>query len=199
MAVITVSKIQVRSGLQEDLPALDTGEFGWCVDTQRLYVGKGTLAEGAPIVGVTEILTEYSIGSISTTIAQVSANIALLNGILANVGSVVGNLSTITTRIFNNQANLVNIGNVTINSSTSQIVNYNITRNNAVRVGVIRVSSYQGIVVYDDEYTETTDTGVTLFFTGNTATEISTLGYISTNTGDSGNITYNFQTLQTVS
>jgi hypothetical protein len=64
MAVLEVAKIQVRSGLYEDLPALDTGEFGWCVDTQQLFIGKGTLAEGAPETGVTEIITEYTVASI---------------------------------------------------------------------------------------------------------------------------------------
>jgi hypothetical protein len=57
MAVIQISKIQVRRGLQEDLPQLASGEFGWSVDTQRLWIGNGTLVEGAPQIGNTEILT----------------------------------------------------------------------------------------------------------------------------------------------
>lgn len=57
MAVIQISKIQVRRGLQENLPQLAGGEFGWSVDTQRLYIGNGTITEGAPAVGNTEILT----------------------------------------------------------------------------------------------------------------------------------------------
>jgi hypothetical protein len=35
-------------------------ELGWAVDQRRLYIGNGTLAEGAPVVGNTEILTEFS-------------------------------------------------------------------------------------------------------------------------------------------
>ena len=50
----------VRSGLEEDLPQLDKGEFGYAVDSRRLYIGNGAVAEGAPIAGVTEILTEFS-------------------------------------------------------------------------------------------------------------------------------------------
>lgn len=60
MAVIQISKIQVRRGLQTNLPQLASAEFGWSVDERRLYIGNGTLAEGAPTVGNTEILTEYT-------------------------------------------------------------------------------------------------------------------------------------------
>ena len=57
MAVIQISKIQVRRGLEENLPQLAGGEFGWSVDTQKLYIGNGTLSEGAPEIGNTEIVT----------------------------------------------------------------------------------------------------------------------------------------------
>jgi hypothetical protein len=57
MAVIQISKIQVRRGLQENLPQLASGEMGWSVDERRLWIGNGTLVEGAPETGNTEILT----------------------------------------------------------------------------------------------------------------------------------------------
>jgi hypothetical protein len=60
MAVIQISRIQVRRGLQEDLPQLASGEFGWSVDQRRLWIGNGTLQEGAPSIGNTEILTNNS-------------------------------------------------------------------------------------------------------------------------------------------
>jgi hypothetical protein len=60
MAILQISRIQVRRGLQQDLPQLASGEFGWSVDKRKLYIGNGTLDEGAPTVGVTEILTQYS-------------------------------------------------------------------------------------------------------------------------------------------
>lgn len=60
MAVIQISKIQVRRGLQDNLPQLASGEMGWSVDEQRLWIGNGTLAEGAPETGNTEILTATS-------------------------------------------------------------------------------------------------------------------------------------------
>lgn len=199
MAVITVSKIQVRSGLQEDLPALDTGEFGWCVDTQRLFIGKGTLAEGAPVTGVTEILTEYSVGLINVSIDAVNANIANLNATVANLTSILGNLQLTTVQILDNQSSIVNIGNVSVNSLSSQIINYNITRNTAVRIGSIRVTNYAGTnVVFEDDYSETATTGTVLYFTGNVLSGNAVLGYTTTSTGINGNLTYSYTDLRTI-
>jgi hypothetical protein len=61
MAVVQISKIQVRKGkkLQTGIPQLSGGEFAWAVDTQELYIGNGSVTEGAPLVGNTKILTEY--------------------------------------------------------------------------------------------------------------------------------------------
>lgn len=60
MAVIQISKIQIRRGLAtaEGLPQLASGEMGWALDQQRLFIGNGSVAEGAPAVGNTEVLTE---------------------------------------------------------------------------------------------------------------------------------------------
>ena len=60
MAIVQISRIQQRKGLQIDLPQLAGGELGWSVDERRLYIGNGTLQEGAPVIGNTEILTEFS-------------------------------------------------------------------------------------------------------------------------------------------
>ena len=60
MAITQISQITVRKGLQQDLPQLAGGEFGWAIDTQQLYIGNGTLAEGAPALGVTQIVTTGS-------------------------------------------------------------------------------------------------------------------------------------------
>lgn len=66
MAVIEIAKIQVRRGQanQTGLPQLDSGEFGWAVDTQKLYIGNGSIDEGAPTVGNTEILTEHTVSNL---------------------------------------------------------------------------------------------------------------------------------------
>ena len=184
MAVLEVAKIQVRSGLQENLPALDTGEFGWCVDTQRLFIGKGTLAEGAPMVGVTEILTEYSIGLINVGLVALEANVATLT-------SIVGNLTPQTLTLLNNTT--ANIAAITIPSTDSQIISYNITRNTAIRIGSIKVTNLAGSVASDDDYSETAVTGVTLSFGSNANAVV--LGYTTTNTGDNATLTYVFQNL----
>lgn len=60
MAVIQISRIQHRRGLEQDFPQLASAELGWSLDTRRLFIGNGTILEGAPTEGVTEILTEYS-------------------------------------------------------------------------------------------------------------------------------------------
>lgn len=60
MAILQISRITNRKGLQENVPQLAGAELGWAVDSRRLYIGNGTLQEGAPVVGNTEILTEFS-------------------------------------------------------------------------------------------------------------------------------------------
>ena len=61
MAIVQISRITQRKGLAQDLPTpLAGAELGWATDTRQLYIGNGTLADGAPIIGNTEILTEFS-------------------------------------------------------------------------------------------------------------------------------------------
>jgi hypothetical protein len=60
MAIVQISRIQIRRGLNQDLPQLASAEMGWSLDTQQLYIGNGTTQEGAPSTGVTEILTQRS-------------------------------------------------------------------------------------------------------------------------------------------
>ena len=61
MAVIQISKIQQRRGQKNlyGIPQLSSGELAWAVDTQELFIGNGSLAEGAPYVGNTKVLTEH--------------------------------------------------------------------------------------------------------------------------------------------
>jgi len=60
LAIVQISQITNRKGLQIDLPQLAGAELGWSTDTRQLYIGNGTLADGAPVIGNTEILTEFS-------------------------------------------------------------------------------------------------------------------------------------------
>lgn len=61
MAVVQISRIQIRRGKANSgtgFPQLASGELGWAIDTQELYIGNGSVSEGAPAVGNTKILTE---------------------------------------------------------------------------------------------------------------------------------------------
>lgn len=64
MAVVQISKIQHRRGRVNSggsgLPQLASGELGWAIDEQKLYIGNGSVSEGAPYVGNTEVLTEHT-------------------------------------------------------------------------------------------------------------------------------------------
>jgi len=62
VAVVQISRIQIRRGQKNQgsgLPQLASGEFGWAIDTQELYIGNGSVAEGAPQVGNTKVITEH--------------------------------------------------------------------------------------------------------------------------------------------
>jgi hypothetical protein len=72
MAVTQISRIQHRRGLEQDLPQLASAELGWSIDTRQLYIGNGTLSEGAPTEGVTRILTQYDIDDITSNLAFVN-------------------------------------------------------------------------------------------------------------------------------
>ena len=61
MAVVSISRIQIRRGRKNEgsgLPQLAGGELAWAVDTQEMFIGNGSVAEGAPFVGNTKLLTE---------------------------------------------------------------------------------------------------------------------------------------------
>jgi hypothetical protein len=46
MADTRISKIKVRQGNFADLPLLDSGEFGYALDTQRLFIGNSQINVG---------------------------------------------------------------------------------------------------------------------------------------------------------
>ena len=62
MAVVQISKIQIRRGKKNSttgVPQLSSGELAWAVDSQELYIGNGSVAEGSPAVGNSKVLTEH--------------------------------------------------------------------------------------------------------------------------------------------
>ena len=60
MAILQLSRITHRKGLAEDIPQLAGAELGWVVDERKLYIGNGEIVDGAPVIGNTEILTEFT-------------------------------------------------------------------------------------------------------------------------------------------
>jgi hypothetical protein len=60
MAVYQIARIQVRRGQANQgtgIPQLASGEIAWAIDAQELYIGNGSVSEGAPAVGNTRLLT----------------------------------------------------------------------------------------------------------------------------------------------
>jgi hypothetical protein len=180
MAVIQISKVQVRRGLQENLPTLSSGEFGWSVDQRRLYIGNGTLAEGSPTTGVTEIITSVQLGNLQSNITLLESNVSALNYAVGTPGQTIALLDNTTANT-----------NVRVESSTTNMVDYQISRGTDYRVGQLKVSQYNGTagtVVYEDDYTETASVGVTWGFTANANAVV--LQYTTSSTGDNAEFKY---------
>lgn len=59
MAIVQISKIQVKTGNIADLPQLSPGEFGYATDSQQLFIGNDPNVVGS-IPDNTEILTGTS-------------------------------------------------------------------------------------------------------------------------------------------
>jgi hypothetical protein len=162
VAIVQISRMTNRKGLQENLPQLAGAELGWSTDERRLFIGNGTLQEGAPEIGNTEILTEFS------EIVPPPTVVELLNNIAA------------PTTIFSEDAN----------TTKAFTVNYTIIRDTTYRTGMLSVvaGSISGALVYNDNFIENASTGITLV-----ASQVDStinITYISTNTGQSGTISY---------
>jgi hypothetical protein len=162
VAIVQISRITNRKGLQENLPQLAGAELGWSIDQRRLFIGNGTLEEGAPVIGNTEILTEFSDIVAQPTVAELLNNIASPN------------------ILFSEDANTVKAFSV----------NYTIIRGTTYRTGTIMVAagSISGPISYNDNFVENASTGITLTVTQVDSTI--NVNYTSTNTGLSGSISY---------
>ena len=187
MAVVQISKIQIRRGLQENLPQLASAELGWSVDERRLYIGNGTLAEGAPTTGVTEILTSQSIYSELALIESLESNVANISANVSSIQSDIISLQPKSITFLNNTPTATNTA-ITFDSLTSRTLDYTIIRGSTSRVGTIKVTQLSGTAVYEDDYVETASTGVVIGFASNVSNVIMT--YTTTSTG--ANATFNY-------
>jgi hypothetical protein len=170
MAIVQISRIQLRRGLNQDLPTLASAEMAWSVDTRQLYIGNGTMLEGAPTEGITEILTEYSILNFTNS---VSGNVTILQQQVAQLQNEIGVPTVVTLPTSSS-------GTVTITSANNAIINYTLNQGTKQRTGEIRMSYYPSIstVTYDEEYNETATTD--LVFTMNANTTQANLNYTTT-------------------
>ena len=162
MAIVQISQITNRKGLQENLPQLAGAELGWSVDERKLYIGNGTLEEGAPEIGNTEILTEFSELIPPPTV----------------------------TELLNNVAAPAIIFSQDVNATKAFTVAYTIIRDTTYRTGTLSVvaGSISGGIVFNDNFIENAGTGITLTATQVDSTIY--VNYTSTNTGISASMAY---------
>jgi hypothetical protein len=170
MAVIQISRIQHRRGLEADLPNLSSAELGWSVDTRKLYIGNGTIEEGAPSLGKTEILTQYSILDFETSFA---GNVTTLQG---NVTVLEGNIVTLTSQVaaITAQSTSTTVtlpststGTVTAIAANNAIVTYTLKQGTKVRTGTLVLSHDNSTPSYVEDYTETASTDLVFSVTSN--------------------------------
>jgi hypothetical protein len=60
MSIVQISKLQVRTGAETDLPQLDIGELGFATDTQNVYIGNdpSIVPPDGPNPTLTQLLTK---------------------------------------------------------------------------------------------------------------------------------------------
>ena len=182
MAIVQVSRISNRKGLAENVPQLAGAEFGWAIDQRRLFIGNGTLQEGAPVIGNTEVLTEYS--DVFAGRTQFSFGDYIVN---AGTTATIANNTTAT--FFTIDANAI----------PAFEVKYMIRRGVYTRTGTyIIVGSTDGtggsLTTTDANPVQNGSTGVT-FNVSESASTIS-FGYTSTNTGITGTLYYSISYFQ---
>jgi hypothetical protein len=114
MAITQNSKIQIRTGLQQNLPQLAQGEFGFAIDSQRLFIGNGNVSNGAPFAGNTEIATVASGGSYSPVSGTFTGTQNGTNTIFFTIGNVAPIPSTLI--VWNNVPLIPNIGYTAVGS-----------------------------------------------------------------------------------
>ena len=165
MAILQISRIQHRRGLQQDLPQLASGELGWSIDARKLYIGNGTIDEGAPETGVTEVVTEFYIKDFitgfSSNVSQLESDVLDLQAqvtILAG-GSFKSNIATLAGP---------SSGTIRAFTANNAVINYTATQAAAQRSGQIRASRFSSNVSYDEEYSQTAATDLILTITANT-------------------------------
>lgn len=167
MAITQISQIQVRRGLNQDLPQLAAGELGWSTDTQQLYIGNGVTSapDYAPSLGQTEILTQNSVlnftNSVLGNITVLQGNVVYLQSEITALQNATGSSSQYTITATTNPVISFSANNATIT--------YNLQQSTYQRLGTIRAERYANstTVSFDEEYSQTGSTDVTFSITAN--------------------------------
>ena len=177
MAIVQISQITNRKGLQSNLPQLAGAELGWSTDTRQLFIGNGSLQEGAPVIGNTEILTEYSNISALFSSTQSQFTQGSYTRLIGQTATLAND--TATTAVFTFD---------TIISPTFGF-DYSIVREQTYRAGTWRViSTGSGSLTTADDGIENASTGVTISVTQSLS--IVTVSFATTNTGFDATFNY---------
>lgn len=188
MAIVQISQITNRLGLQSDLPQLAGGELGWSTDSRRLFIGNGTpgqppLGQGAPVIGNTEILTEFS--NISALLSNTSSQLSQGTFTRLNGQTVI---------LLDNKISSTPIFTIDTTLTPTFSFDYSIARSQTYRTGTVRVASAGlATVAYtawsdSSSFVQNASTGVTITVTQNLTTI--TVGYTTTSTGLTATLNY---------
>jgi hypothetical protein len=150
MAIVQLSRITNRRGLQQDLPQLAPGELGWCLDSRLLFIGNGLLEEGSPAIGNTEVLTEFS--DIKRLVEQIDGPIQFNIAGVHILDDAEGDGINPTT----------DSGFVFPNDATGAKLEYQIRRNNLTRMGYMDISFNSSGIYYSDNFVEPFSLGIVI-------------------------------------
>jgi hypothetical protein len=197
MAIVQISQLQVRRGLDQDLPQLASGELAWSIDKRKVYIGNGTLGEGAPALGHTEILTEFSIlnftNSLTSNISALAGNVTILHGNIVTINSQISALQTGSTT--SNVATLAGgiTGLVQGIVANNGVISYSLQQGTAQRTGQIRFAYSNSTVTYDEEYSQDASTTIAFNMTANAS--YSSFNYNTIGTGTITTLQYQIKSL----
>jgi hypothetical protein len=157
MAIVQISRITNRRGLQQDLPQLAPGELGWCLDTRLLFIGNGTLEEGSPAIGNTEVLTEFS--DIKRLVENLSGPFVFN---IATTRTLADGAGTYIDAVEGEIGGFIDTGFALPNRAKTVRMEYQILRDNKYRFGTMDISLTAGDIQYRDDFIEPNDLGVVL-------------------------------------
>ena len=146
MAIVQVSQITNRKGLAENLPQLAGAEFGWATDQRRLFIGNGTLADGAPVIGNTEILTEFSEVPFPTSVTLADNTASATTAF-----SLAANTAVISYTIIRNTA--LSAGTILVAASGAGVA-FNATAQTVGTTGIVLSATYSNGQIHI-QYTST--------------------------------------------